>query len=523
MERVKKRITSGKKPSVVIPLLLVMLAFLATYLVFRTSTLFYEGYGPMDRIFSVVLLIAEVFLFLQILAYAMNVIKSTRRYKVVETRVFESYADPLVSCLICTYNEPKEVVEETVLGVINLDYPNKEVFIVDDSQGKFRKQIDEIAKKYSVGVIRRENRKGFKAGALNNALKHIHGKYIAIFDADQSPRPEFLRDLVSIIEEDKGISFVQTPQSYRNDENLIARAADQNQRFFYNFVCEGKSTSNSVFCVGSNFIIRRAALEDVGGFDEDTVTEDFATSFKLHRNGWKSVYYDTIYVHGIGPETVLGYLNQQYRWAHGTSYAFRRILKTFFTNPRALTPQQWWEYLISGSYYFGSLCILIILLSPTLFVFFGVRPLIMNPVAYGAAFLPYFIFNWLFSGFLLRKMGYKLGDLLLGGGATLLSVPVWALAFIRGIAGSRARFVVTSKARGEVPLRFLWPQLLLFFVVVMTAIVASFLAMETGDPAYWINAVWCYYNSSILSYIFIFIYKSPPPAEEEEVYKPFEV
>ena len=120
---------------------------------------------------------------------------------------------------------------------------------------------------------------------------------------------------------------------------------------FYEYICEGKGSNDSMFCCGTNVVFRKKALSEVGGLDESTITEDFATSVKLHTNGWKSLYYNHVYAFGMGPENLTGYFKQQFRWAIGTISVLKKIIWQFVTRPFSLTFAQWWEYFLSSSYY----------------------------------------------------------------------------------------------------------------------------------------------------------------------------
>ena len=194
-------------------------------------------------------------------------------------------------------------------------------------------------------VRQRTNRKGYKAGAINEYLQEGTAKYVAIFDADAVPAHNFLRDFVPILEENPKLSFVQTPQHYANvDVSNVALAAARQQNVFYEYICEGKSYSNAAFCCGTNFIARREALLDVGGMDDTTVTEDFATSINLHIKGWDSAYYNQVYAYSLGPETLAAYFTQQQRWAFGSVKTGWNLLKAFFGGPQRMRLGQWWEY-----------------------------------------------------------------------------------------------------------------------------------------------------------------------------------
>jgi cellulose synthase (UDP-forming) len=206
-------------------------------------------------------------------------IKASWAYDEVKRRVFSPQREPKIVCLVACFNEPLPVLEETIAAMMNMDYGNKEVIIIDDStKEEIRQGVRDIAERYGAGVRQRTNRRGYKAGAINDFLRTTDAAYIAIFDADGLPAHNLLRDLVPIIEENPRLAFVQTPQFYANTAvSNVALAAGRQQNVFYEYICEGKSYSRSAFCCGTNVIFRRDALLAVGGFDESSVTEDFMT------------------------------------------------------------------------------------------------------------------------------------------------------------------------------------------------------------------------------------------------------
>jgi cellulose synthase (UDP-forming) len=153
---------------------------------------------------------------------------------------------------------------------------------------------------------------------------------------------------VPILEADPKLAFVQTPQFYVNNKiNRVAKAAYSQQVIFYTNICEGKSVANAIFACGTNVVLRVRALKDVGGFDEETVTEDLATSFNLHRRGYSSYYYSHVFVEGEGPMNIPGYCKQQMRWAYGTITVLKKVVWGLIRDPKSMTSSQWAEYLLS--------------------------------------------------------------------------------------------------------------------------------------------------------------------------------
>ncbi len=223
-------------------------------------------------------------------------------------------------------------------------------------------------------------------------LNGIDAKYLLILDADQRPGYNFLREVVPTLEEKPKLAFVQTPQYYVNrDSSKVSNAASAQQSTFYANVSEGKSVSNAMFACGTNIVLRVSALNDIGGFDEESVTEDFATSFKLHERGYSSYYYNNVFVEGDGPASIPGYYMQQMRWAYGTIGIFKKLLKELFRHPRRLTPVQWWEYFLSGTWYFVGWAFFFMMICPVAYLLFEIRPLLAEPYIYVVAYLPYLL------------------------------------------------------------------------------------------------------------------------------------
>src|SRR5690606_7694254 len=119
--------------------------------------------------------------------------------------------------------------------------------------------------------------------------------------------------------QDKRMGFVQTPQYYKNQsDNVITQAAWQQQEFFFGPIMRGKDSYNSTFICGTNVVIRRKALEEVGGMFEENIAEDFLTSLFVHQHGWRSVYVPQVLATGFAPFDLLSYVKQQLRWARGS-------------------------------------------------------------------------------------------------------------------------------------------------------------------------------------------------------------
>jgi cellulose synthase (UDP-forming) len=507
----------GTHTTLVVGFALLIFVAACVYFAFRTSTLFLPGYAPAERLYGAIFLATEIFVFLHTAGFILSIVRSTRNYKKVSDTFFAQYTTAPVTCYISSFNEPADILEETIASVRNLDYRNKEIVLLDDSTGDYALKAKALAEKYAIGIIQRTDRTGYKAGAINNALKQCTGKYVVFFDADQKPVANFLRDLVYQLESDEKLAMIQTPQYYANTENRIANAAWNRQSVFYEYICEGKDASNAMFCCGSNFIARRDALLQIGGFDETTVTEDFATTLLLHKAGWKTMYYNIVYVVGVGPETLAAYFTQQYRWAHGTVSTFRKVVGSFFENPSALTLSQWWEYFLSSTYFFTGWSNFFCMLTPILFIMFGLHVFFGNPLIYLVAFLPFFTLNILLFAYSMRDRSSLAKDVIIGQSISLITFSVYMVADVAALLGLKTKFSVTSKEGGNAAsLRILWPQTLMLAALVITIIVGTWQGLMTGDLAVWINILWAAYHVFFLSVFFIYN-QEPKKAEEPKI------
>jgi cellulose synthase (UDP-forming) len=271
-----------------------------------------------------------------------------------------------VDVLIPAYDEPLDVVEPTVAGAAALQGADVRVWLLDDGR---RSEMEDMAARHGVGYLTRSENVGAKAGNLNNALRVTSAPFVAVLDCDHTPRPEFLERTVGYLE-DFGIAFVQTPQYYANaDDGPIAAAAAAQQNLFFGPIARGKDGLDSIFCCGTNVVFRRSALEEVGGFSEDSVTEDFELSVRLHEAGWRSVYVPELLACGLGPEDMASYVSQQQRWARGCLGAIPLVLRSRLPWRMRL------QYLLSATYFLTGLTLLIYMSLPVIRIATGAQPL----------------------------------------------------------------------------------------------------------------------------------------------------
>jgi cellulose synthase/poly-beta-1,6-N-acetylglucosamine synthase-like glycosyltransferase len=281
---------------------------------------------------------------------------------------------PHVSILVPIRDEPVSLVRRMLLHLREVKYDSYSVFIVHNGTVPTEQQFDELLAetKLPVTIIHKKDLTGYKGGALNTALQALpqDSVYVLVLDVDHAPRPLILQSLVPILERDDRLAFVQAPQRHANSANsLISAAYCFKSRVFYDHLCTGMAATSSLFFTGTNALFRKAALDEIGGFDETSLTEDIRTSVYLHEHGWLGDYYSGTVAIGYAPFDLHSYYRQQRRWAIGTFQNFTYALRLFSSRPVSLSFDQWLLYLgWSGTFYLQALTCNFLLLSSIVFL-----------------------------------------------------------------------------------------------------------------------------------------------------------
>ena len=291
------------------------------------------------------------------------------------------HTQPNVVILIPIRDEPIQLIRRMFLSLKEINYPNVELIAIDNSTSQQVDLFYDIANDIglSISVIRKSDNTGFKAGALNKALETLEAEieYVLILDIDHAPLPDILERLVPELNKDVSAAFIQAPQRYDDSSpSLIAGAFCYRQRIFYDHICPGLSINGSLFFSGTNALFRKKALDDTGGFDETSLTEDLRTSVNLHEKSWRGNYYPHHVSLGLPPTDLHTYHRQQRRWAIGTYQNLFSVLNKIIHNQSSLTLSQRMLYLgWNGTYYLQGFASIILISCSVVFLYLGHRDL----------------------------------------------------------------------------------------------------------------------------------------------------
>jgi cellulose synthase (UDP-forming) len=316
----------GRWPGRGVTLVLVLLSLTvsARYLAWRLTNTIATGW-TIDAWLSGVLLVAELYAFAMLgLGYFQSV-RPLRRRPVPLPQDVNRW--PTVDVLIPTFDEPLEVVRATVLAARAIDWPAEKlsVHLLDDGR---RPAFREFAARAGIGYVTRSSNVHAKAGNLNHTLLRTRGEFVAVFDCDHVPTRAFLQLTMGWFLRDERVAVVQTPHHFYTpdpfERNLGTHGRIPNEsQLFYGLIQRGNDLWDAAFFCGSCAVLRRAALEDVGGFAVETVTEDAHTALRLHARGWRSAYLDLPLAAGLATETLAAHVGQRRRWARGMAQIFR--------------------------------------------------------------------------------------------------------------------------------------------------------------------------------------------------------
>ena len=243
---------------------------------------------------------------------------------------------PRVLVQLPTYEEGF-VGARAIAAASALRYPaeHREIQLLDDSRSEAWRELALVAQRHGVVVLHRDDRAGFKAGALAHGLRHSTAELVAIFDADFVPPPEFLERAVSVLAAEPSVGLVQARWGHLNrDASWLTRAQALLLDAHFTVEHAARAAQGHAFNFnGTAGVWRRQAIDDAGGWSADTLTEDLDLSYRAQLAGWRFVYLDALEVPAELPETWLGFRAQQARWAHGGIQTARKLLGRVWRAP----------------------------------------------------------------------------------------------------------------------------------------------------------------------------------------------
>ena len=432
---------------------------------------------------------------------------------------------PLVDIFVPSYNEGFEIVEKAIVSVMAQDYPRTRVWLLDDGR---RAWARDFAERKGIGYLTRTNNAGFKAGNLNHALRHVLAlddkpAFILVVDCDWVTKPNLASRAMCLMRDDD-VGIVQTPQVYYNADPLqyaldASHALPDWQRAQFDHHLPSLDAVGGVRCIGTCCLVRTEAIEKIGGFPTETVTEDSLTTVKLNELGYKTIYLNEQLSFGLVCEGLREFLTQSGRWCLGGV----QILYTAW-GPFG-RPKSWMARLldIEEGVGWGTFALIQVfnLAMSIVFLLTGFTALAMGS-ARGEEYLLHFLPYWLFqlTAFAWISRGTDLP--IIGDARSLLAAPVVIRATLRGLRRSKnVRFDVTDK--GALRDRPIVHWRLLRWIVLLACLILLGLVHSTFDSHAQVNMrgyrgisfFWAYYNLVILA-IAAAVCIEPPKRRVEE-------
>lgn len=323
-----------------------------------------------DTVFVLLLLAAEFFAFSTLI---LGYFQTLRPLKRPPLPLEGDRADwPTVDVLVPTYNEPLHVVRSTVLAAMAMDYPadKMRVLLLDDGR---REDFRDFAAQAGVEYVTRDNNAHAKAGNINHALKRLDGEFVAIFDSDHVALRSFLQLTLGWLVRDHRLGLVQTPHHFYSpdpfERNLGQfRRVPNEGELFHRLVQDGNDLWNASFFCGSCAVLRRSALDEIGGIAVETVTEDAHTALRMQRNGWNTAYINIPLAAGLATESLAAHIGQRIRWARGMTQILR-VENPLFAS--GLTLSQRLCYFNATTHFLFAIPRLIFLTVPLVYLLFG--------------------------------------------------------------------------------------------------------------------------------------------------------
>lgn len=476
----------------------------ARYIFWRlTESLDYSDpqYNAVDIVFAIGLIGAELYAFTVLLLGYLQTLWPLQREPLAMSQDLRSW--PTVDVLIPTLDEPLSVIRPTIIAALDIDWPRDRlrVMVLDDGR---REALEAMCQELGATYLRRSEHLHAKAGNVNHALRHSCAEFVAIFDCDQVPTRSFLQVCMGWFVRDPRLAMLQTPQHYFSpdpfERNLgTFRQIPNEGELFYGLVQDGNDLWNATFFCGSCAVLRRCALDEIGGLAVETVTEDAHTSLRLQRKGWNTAYLNLPLAAGRATESLSSHIRQRIRWARGMAQIFR------IDNPLVgpgLNLMQRFCYLNAMLHFFSGLPRIVFLTAPLAFLIFDARIVIGSAVVFAAYALPHLIHAQLTHSRLQGPYRYSFWAEVY---ETILCVYIVLPTLAAVLSPKFGRFNVTAKGtrreHSAFDARIAWPYITLLGLNLIGFAAGTWrLLTQFGDDtaSLVVNLLWTTYNVVIL-------------------------
>lgn len=438
---------------------------------------------------------------------------------------------PSVDILVPSYDESPELLAVTLAAAKRITYPDdkKTVVLCDDGGTDQRCNSDDperaaaakerratlqaLCAELGVVYTTRARNEHAKAGNLNAALQKLTGELVLILDADHVPTPEFLARTVGYFAENPRLFLVQTPHFFTNrdpiERNLaLPEHCPSENEMFYSEIHRGLDRMGGAFFCGSAALLRRRALDEVGGISGETITEDAETALDIHSRGWESLYLDHAMIAGLQPETFASFIQQRGRWATGM------IQMLILKNPMfrsGLSFAQRLCYVNSMSFWLFPLIRMIFLLSPLLYLFFGLEIFVVDANEVFVYILPYLLIGFMVQNALFSNVRWpQISEVY-----EIAQTPYILSALIETVRNPRgATFKVTAKD-GTLEHAFLSPiyrPLTLLVALLLAGLLAGayrWYAFPGDRAVVQIVGAWALYNFMLAAFALRAVFERP--------------
>jgi cellulose synthase (UDP-forming) len=389
---------------------------------------------------------------------------------------------PQVDIFIATYNEQLEVLERTIVGAKALGYPALRIFILDDGR---RDWLRAVCEHHGVEYLIRPDNAHAKAGNINHALQLRAGDpdapdFIAVLDADFVPHIDFVERVLALFHA-PDVGLVQTPQHFFNPDPIqhnlgISSAYPDEQRHFFDNVEPSRDAWGIAVCCGTSSMVRVRAVEIIGGFPTESVTEDFLLTLRLSENGWRTVYLNEPLTEGLAPEGLQEYIVQRGRWCLGMMQIVRNVYSPFGDNRLSFLQRlSIFDSLLYWSTTFPFR--LASLICPLLYWWGGVAVVNASVTDILVYYLPYYlavmiVLNWLSKGLFIA---------ILNDVAQLVAAwPITRAVALGLLTPGPHKFSVTAKGGDRTKVVVQWP-LMMPFLLLFALTVGGMVVPLTSD------------------------------------------